>query len=140
MKCGLYIFKHLYYHIIFKTNKKQNRKFKKQGIVLLSDLFGRRLKSSFPFTLFESLMMRVVLFNIYSNLWSGGDHMYWYHMCILGDKIIFSLRYLQMWKMLQKICCNYFFQNYFKDKICEVEGTICLTHFYIVVTSSLSRM
>jgi hypothetical protein len=129
MKCGLYIFKHLYYHIIFKTNKKQNRKFKKQGIVvLLSDLFGRRLKSSFPFTLFESLMMRVVLFNIYSNLWSG------------GDQIIFSLQYLQMWKMLQKICCNYFFQNYFKDKICEVEGTICLTHFYIVVTSSLSGM
>jgi hypothetical protein len=136
MKCGVYIFKHLYLFILsyYIQNmskieiKNKIEYFKQQGIVLFSDLFGRRLKSSFPFTLFESLMMRVVLFNIYSNLWSG------------GDQIILSLQYLQMWKMLQKICCNYFFQNYFKDKICEVEGTICLTHFYIVVTSSLSGM
>jgi hypothetical protein len=64
MKCGVYIFKHLYLFILsyYIQNmskieiKNKIEYFKQQGIVLFSDLFGRRLKSSFPFTLFESLM------------------------------------------------------------------------------------
>jgi hypothetical protein len=61
-------------------------------------------------------------------------------MCILGDKIIFSLQYLQIFQNAPKNLLQLFFSNYFKDKICEVEGTICLTHFYSVVTSSLFGM